>query len=163
MYDAKQIGDRLREAFGQTNKAAVFTGSAQGLGRATAQLFSEVIADLNLDAANRSKAEMFEMTTQQWNAMLNVTLRGTFWCSRAAISRMKKRGQGGAIVNISSVGAIHPTIWGIRGPIIGAGRIPMGRTAALLEVAQAVVFLTSPAASYLTGQIVAADGGFMVS
>ena len=53
--------------------------------------------------------------------------------------------------------------YNIRGPMIGAGRIPMGRISDPMEVAQVVLFLASPASSYMTGQIIAADGGFMVS
>lgn len=166
------------------------------------------------NAAHRSKAELFDMTVEQWDQMQNVTLRGTFLCCREAIKRMKAAGKGGAIVNISSVGSVHTTLWGvnvhydaakagvdsitrslasefaadgirvnsvlpggmaseggknisasynIRGPMIGAGRIPLGRMANPMEVAQAVFFLASPAASYITGQIVAADGGYSVS
>jgi NAD(P)-dependent dehydrogenase (short-subunit alcohol dehydrogenase family) len=268
MYDSSQVGARLTPVYGLTDKVAVVTGSAQGLGREIAGLFAEVgarvvIADLNDDAAraaaaeidgnggvalsaradiadeasvrslfdfaakafggidilvnnaaNRSKAELFEMTREQWDAMLNVTLRGTFLCSREAVRHMKAKGQGGAIVNISTVGSVRTTLWGvnvhydaakagvdsltrsfasefaadgirvnsvlpggmasegakqissaykIRGPMIGPGRIPFGRVANPLEVAQAVLFFASPASSYVTGQIVAADGGFTVS
>ena len=53
--------------------------------------------------------------------------------------------------------------YNIRGPITLAGRIPMKRMANPLEVAQAVLFLASHASSYITGQLLAADGGFMVS
>ena len=164
-------------------------------------------------AADRSKAEFFEMSVAQWDRMQAVTLRGTFLCCREAIQRMQKQG-GGSIVNISSVGSVQTTLWGVnthydaakagvdnmtrtlagefaaqnirvnsilpggmaseggakisatfkmRGPIVGPGRIPMGRTASPMEVAQAVFFLASPAASYITGQNIAADGGFMVS
>jgi len=166
------------------------------------------------NAAHRAKAEFFDMTVEQWDAMQEVTLRGTFLCCREAIRRMQAKGTGGSIVNISSVGSVHPTLWGvnahydaakagvdsltrslasefaservrvnsvlpggmtsegaakisdtyrIRGPMIGAGRIPLGRIADPMEVAQVVLFLASPAASYVTGQIVAADGGYMVS
>jgi NAD(P)-dependent dehydrogenase (short-subunit alcohol dehydrogenase family) len=166
------------------------------------------------NAAHRGKAELFEMSVEQWDSMLQVTLRGTFLCAREAIMLMKRQGNGGSIVNISSVGSVHPTLWGvnvhydaakagvdsvtrslasefasdrirvnsvlpggmsseggknisaqyeIRGPMIGAGRIPLGRVAEPREVAQVVLFLASPAASYVTGQILAADGGYMVS
>ena len=37
---------------------------------------------------------------------------------------------------------------------------PLGRTADPMEIAEAIVFLASPRASYLTGATVAADGGY---
>lgn len=37
--------------------------------------------------------------------------------------------------------------------------IPMGRPGKLEEIAETIVFLTSPASSYITGQLVVADGG----
>jgi NAD(P)-dependent dehydrogenase (short-subunit alcohol dehydrogenase family) len=166
------------------------------------------------NAAHRGKAEFLEMPVEQWDVMQKVTLRGSFLCAREAIRRMKARGKGGSIVNISSVGSVHPTLWGInvhydaakagvdsltrslasefasdgirvnsllpggmssegghsisasykiRGPMTGPGRIALGRVADPMEVAQAALFLASPAASYVTGQILAADGGYLVS
>jgi NAD(P)-dependent dehydrogenase (short-subunit alcohol dehydrogenase family) len=41
--------------------------------------------------------------------------------------------------------------------------VPMGRVAEPIEVAELVVWLASPAASYLTGQGIVADGGFTVA
>jgi NAD(P)-dependent dehydrogenase (short-subunit alcohol dehydrogenase family) len=41
--------------------------------------------------------------------------------------------------------------------------VPMGRIGQAEEVAQAVVFLCSDAASYITGQPLAIDGGYTAS
>jgi NAD(P)-dependent dehydrogenase (short-subunit alcohol dehydrogenase family) len=40
-------------------------------------------------------------------------------------------------------------------------RVPLGRLASAREIAEVIVFLASPKASYITGVTVAADGGFL--
>ena len=47
-------------------------------------------------------ANLIDMTDDQWNSVLNVTLTGTMRCTRAALNHMKERG-GGVIVNNASV------------------------------------------------------------
>jgi 3-oxoacyl-[acyl-carrier protein] reductase len=47
-------------------------------------------------------AEVHEMTDQQWSSVLDVTLGGTFRCTRAILPHMYERGTG-AIVNNASV------------------------------------------------------------
>jgi 3-oxoacyl-[acyl-carrier protein] reductase len=47
-------------------------------------------------------AELVDMTDEQWLRVLDVTLNGTFRCTRAALQRMKPQGHG-VIVNNSSV------------------------------------------------------------
>lgn len=43
------------------------------------------------------------MTLEAWNAVINVNLTGVFLCGRAAAEHMVRAGNGGLIVNISSI------------------------------------------------------------
>lgn len=45
-----------------------------------------------------------ELTEQKWDDILAVNVKGTFFCSRAAIAAMRE-GQGGQIINVSSIAA----------------------------------------------------------
>jgi 3-oxoacyl-[acyl-carrier protein] reductase len=47
-------------------------------------------------------ADIVSMTDEQWNIVLDVTLNGTFRCTRAALRHMTPRGSG-VIINNSSV------------------------------------------------------------
>ena len=137
-----------------------------------------------------------------------VNVTGAILCAREAVKRMSTRhgGQGGAIVNISSLAARtgSPGEWvhyaaskgaidtftlglarevaneGIRVNAVAPGlvetgihaangepgrlerlksTIPMGRPGRPEEVAEAVVWLLSPATSYVTGSILEVGGG----
>ncbi|MFB6872579.1 SDR family oxidoreductase [Streptomyces sp. NPDC056323] len=48
-------------------------------------------------------AELTEMTDEQWSKVLDVTLNGTFRCTRAALRSLKTAGRGGIVVNNASV------------------------------------------------------------
>jgi NAD(P)-dependent dehydrogenase (short-subunit alcohol dehydrogenase family) len=52
--------------------------------------------------------------------------------------------------------------WGVTADDL-ADVVPMGRVGQTAEIAQAVVFLCSDAASYITGQPLAIDGGYTAS
>lgn len=168
------------------------------------------------NAAYRPKADFMEMSVATWDKMHEVNARGTFLCMREAIKVMRRQGKdrGGAIINISTIGAAHPTIFnnahydasksavngltrtaaaefagdGIRvnaimpggvdtegsrrmreggagfepkGPIMMPGRLLLG-AAQPIQLASAVLFLASPASSYMTGHAMAVDGGYLV-
>jgi 3-oxoacyl-[acyl-carrier protein] reductase len=48
-------------------------------------------------------AAITEMTDEQWLRVLDVTLTGTFRCTRAALRQLVAQGHGGAVVNNASV------------------------------------------------------------
>jgi 3-oxoacyl-[acyl-carrier protein] reductase len=48
-------------------------------------------------------SSVLDMTDEQWLAVLDVTLTGTFRCTRAALRQMVAQGDGGAVVNNASV------------------------------------------------------------
>jgi NAD(P)-dependent dehydrogenase (short-subunit alcohol dehydrogenase family) len=76
---------------------------------AVVSMFDAVRADFGMIdilvhvAAIFPKHDFLEMTAAQWDAMHAVNTRGTFLVMREAIKAMKAGGQGGAIVNVSSV------------------------------------------------------------
>jgi 3-oxoacyl-[acyl-carrier protein] reductase len=49
-------------------------------------------------------AELIDMSDEQWHAVLDVTLNGTFRCTRAALRHMYGRGEGVVINNASVIG-----------------------------------------------------------
>ena len=114
------------------------------------------------NAAHRAKNEFFEMTVEQWDKMHHVCTRGTFLCSREAIKRMQAAGAGGSKHFQHECGSYESLGNNIRGPVTGPGRVPMGSTEPV-NVAHAVLFLASPAANDITGQMLAVEGGFLVS
>ncbi len=52
-------------------------------------------------------APIHKMTDQQWDMAIDVNLKGTFNCIRAAAKYMRKQGHNGRIINISSISGIR--------------------------------------------------------
>jgi NAD(P)-dependent dehydrogenase (short-subunit alcohol dehydrogenase family) len=147
-----------------------------------------------------------ETGTDDWNAVLDVNLRGAFVVGRAAAAAMNRAGSGTIVFVSSQIGEVgHPAAAayaaskaGIHGlvramalELAGAGirvnavapgpvetpmtaeamqdpkraaalvaQVPLGRVGRPEEIAAAISFLLSDAASFITGQILTADGGF---
>ena len=67
---------------------------------------------------------------------------------------------------IATETAIASTMTGdpLRGPFLQPGRVPLGGgNAAPREIATACLFLASDASRFVTGQLIAVDGGFLIS
>jgi 3-oxoacyl-[acyl-carrier protein] reductase len=91
-------GDRVWSAAcdvtDEAEVAALVAGAAGHFGR---------IDVLVNNAGLGGTSSVLEMTDQQWQRVLDVTLTGTFRCTRAALRQMVAQGHGGAVVNNASV------------------------------------------------------------
>ncbi len=141
------------------------------------------------------------LSLQQWQQVIDINLTGVFLCAREAATSMIASGEGGVIVNISSISragnvgqsnyaaakagvAALTTTWarelaryGIRSAAIApgvfetemvasmkpeayeriTGAVPLQRTGAVEELAQAVEFIIEN--DYFSGRVLELDGG----
>jgi 3-oxoacyl-[acyl-carrier protein] reductase len=149
---------------------------------------------------------IIRMKDEQWDAVININLRGTFLFTRAAARPMMKNRQG-RIINIASVSGLMGNPGQVnysasKAGVIGLTRtvarelasrnitvnavapgfiatdmtaalgeeilrevrkeIPLGRLGDPQDVADAVLFLASDAASFITGHVLTVDGGLTV-
>jgi len=76
-------------------------------------------------------AELVDMTDEQWDRVLNITLNGTMRCTREALKRMRSAGRGGAVVNNASVIGWRAQIGQAHYAAAKAGVMALTRTAAV--------------------------------
>ncbi len=58
------------------------------------------------NAGINGKAHFLDVTEEDWDRIIAVNLKGIFLCGQAAARQMVKQGEGGAIINMSSVMAV---------------------------------------------------------
>lgn len=178
-----------------------------GIAEAAAALGGLDVLINNAGVAESERA--LAVTEAQWDAQLDVNLKGCFFCAQAAARVMAEQPQGGAIVNIASIlgervaasvapyaiskaGLIQMTRalaleWArhkVRVNALAPGyvvtdinreffageagealkkRIPMRRAGELSDLDGPLLLLCSQASRYMTGAVMAVDGGHLVS
>jgi 2-deoxy-D-gluconate 3-dehydrogenase len=56
---------------------------------------------------------VMQMSTEDFEKVIDVNLKGVFLCSKYAAAQMIKQGRGGKIINITSIDALHPSMVGL--------------------------------------------------
>jgi NAD(P)-dependent dehydrogenase (short-subunit alcohol dehydrogenase family) len=77
------------------------------------------------------RVEFLHMTEAQWDEVLNVNLKGTFFCTQTVVRQLVERGQPGAIVNLASSAAFRSSPRGVHYVSSKAGIIGFTRATAL--------------------------------
>ncbi|MEO0703113.1 MAG: SDR family oxidoreductase [Pseudomonadota bacterium] len=136
------------------------------------------VMDTNVDGVFLCSQAVLEHLKETRGAIVNIasisalrasTLRLAYGVSKAAVVHMTKQqavelGEFGIRVNCVAPGPVRTKLAdAVHTPdIVAAYRdaIPLGRYGTEFEIAEVVKFLCSRQASYVTGQIIASDGGF---
>lgn len=114
-----QEGEELVEEITQAGGVAKYWHLDVSNEKEVKRVYSEVVQEFGkLDATVNNAGiagvnkPTHELTEEEWDAVMNVNVKGVFFCTKHAIPHMQKAG-GGSIVNLSS-------IYGM----VGAGDIP---------------------------------------
>lgn len=101
-----ETADRLASETGTRPETQVCNVTSeddvQGLVTAAVERLGGIDVMIN-NAGLGGSALIVDMTDEQWSTVLDVTLNGTFRCTRAVLRHMTERGRGGVIVNNASV------------------------------------------------------------
>jgi 3-oxoacyl-[acyl-carrier protein] reductase len=63
-------------------------------------------------AAMTNNGPLLDFTETQWDEVMSLDLKSIFFCMREAIRVMREGGNGGRIINISTMGSLHPVLNG---------------------------------------------------
>jgi NAD(P)-dependent dehydrogenase (short-subunit alcohol dehydrogenase family) len=85
---------------------------------------------VNNAGVGQNVAPVVELSDEEWQRVLGVTLTGTFYCCRAAARIMERQGAG-SIVNIASINGQNPAALVAAYNVAKAGVISLTRTLAL--------------------------------
>jgi 3-oxoacyl-[acyl-carrier protein] reductase len=102
-----EAAERLEEATGARPPTALCNVTSED---DVQRLFATAVAELGHvdvlmnNAGLGGTADVIDMTDEQWLTVLDVTLNGTFRCTRAAMRHMVPRGAGAIVNNASVVG-----------------------------------------------------------
>src|SRR5438477_2443444 len=110
--DANQTADAVREAGGQTHVVQADVADDAAVRRMVADVVEKLGGlDCLVNNAGTTQyiplADLDAVTDDSWDRLLDVNLKGPFYCARAAAPHLRERN--GSIVNVASNSAFRPT------------------------------------------------------
>ena len=107
---AERVAEEIRNAGGDAiaddTSVASFEG-ANAIVRRAVEHYGRLDVLVNNAGILRDRT-LLKMNPEEWQAVLDVHLTGTFACLQAAARQMKDQGDGGRIINTSSSSGFHP-------------------------------------------------------
>ncbi|WP_299363067.1 SDR family oxidoreductase [uncultured Paracoccus sp.] len=172
------MADQVRDTFGRVDALVNNAGVAdfRPLGQTDFQIWRTVMAT-NLDGVFLTSQAVIPLMGRG-GAIVNIasisglrasTLRVAYGTSKAAVIQLTRQqavelGERGIRVNCVAPGPVDTKLaLAVHSPQIRAAyhdAIPLNRYGSEREIAEVIAFLCSDRASYVTAQVVAADGGF---
>ena len=104
---------------------------------------------------------LMKMSEEDFDKVLDTNLKGTFHTIRAALRQMIRQ-RSGRIINMASVVGVSGNAGQAKIKEASAAQIPLGKFGKAEDVANAVAFLASEDAGYITGQVLHVDGGMVM-
>ncbi len=183
--DVSKPGEVARMVEGVTGWAGRIDGLVNNAGIADFKRIEDTdfalwreVMETNLDGVFLCSQAVAPVMARQGGAIVNIasisglrasTLRVAYGTSKAAVAHMTKQqavelGEVGIRANAVCPGPVRTKLAAaVHSPeIIKAytDAIPLARSGTEAEIANVIVFLCSDKASYVTGQVIAVDGGF---
>ena len=182
--DSRAVEDMVRQTEDALGPVTLLVNNAgiswYGLVQDTDDSTWDRVLAVNLTGArNAARAVLPRMISEKAGCIINISsmwgLRGAscevaYACSKAGIIGLTRSlalevAPSGIRVNCVAPGCIETDMVRVLGPETRdmlIGETPLGRLGTPEDIAHAVAFLASEKASFLTGQVLGADGGYIV-
>jgi 3-oxoacyl-[acyl-carrier protein] reductase len=134
--DDQAAGEAIVKAIGELGARAITVpGSVARIGDVGAMVEAgnafEGIDILVNNAGIFPRVNFLDMTEAQWDEVLNVNLKGMFFCTQAVVRQLVQRGQPGAVINLASSAAFRSSPRGVHYVSSKAGIVGFTRATAL--------------------------------